>query len=170
MGMTQSMLREFDQEMAGLRKVLERVPEGKADWKPHAKSMALNRLATHLAELAGRFVDTLTMEGRSIDPRTMKPLTLTSTAEIVKLFDENAAKSRAALAATSDADMGKPWTFTVMGKVLFTGTRAEAYRIIAMNHILHHRAQLGVYLRLLDVPVPGLYGPTADEPLRPPGT
>jgi uncharacterized damage-inducible protein DinB len=167
MGMSQAMLREFDQEMSGLRKVLERVPEGKTDWRPHPKSTPLNRLATHLAELAGRFVDTLTLEGRSIDPRTMKPLTLTTTAEIVKLFDENAARSRAALAGASDADLAKPWTFTVMGKPLFSGTRADAYRLTTMNHLLHHRAQLGVYLRLLDVPVPGLYGPTADEPIKP---
>jgi uncharacterized damage-inducible protein DinB len=165
MGMTQALLKEFDIEMAGLRKVLERVPDGKVDWRPHPRSTPLNRLATHLAELAGRAVDTLTLEGRSIDPRTMKPLTLTSTAEIVKLFDENAAKSRAALAPSSDADLARTWTFTIMGKTVFTGSRVEAYRITAMNHLLHHRAQLGVYLRLLDVPVPGLYGPTADEPL-----
>lgn len=167
MGMTQSMLREFDMEMAGLRKVLERVPDGKPDWKPHEKSMPLNRLATHLAELAGRAADTLTLEGRDVDPRTMKPLTLTSTAEIVKLLDQNVAKSRAALAAASDADLDKPWTFTVMGKVVFAATRGDAYRTTFLNHTLHHRAQLGVYLRLLDVPVPGLYGPTADEQIRP---
>jgi uncharacterized damage-inducible protein DinB len=167
MGMTQSMLREFDMEMAGLRKYLERVPDGKPDWKPHPKSTPLNRLATHLAELAGRAVDTLTLEGRSIDPRTMKPLTLTSTAEILKLFDENAARSRAALVAASDADLAKPWTFTIMGKVLFSATRGDAYRTTFLNHTMHHRSQLGVYLRLLDVPVPGLYGPTADEPITP---
>jgi len=168
MSVTQPMLREFDMEMAGLRKVLERVPGGKADWRPHPKSTPLNRLATHLAELAGRAADTLTLEGRAIDPRTMKPpLTLTSTADIVKLFDENAARSRAALTAATEADLAKPWTFTVMGKVVFTGTRGEAYRTTFLNHTLHHRAQLGVYLRLLDVPVPGLYGPTADEPIAP---
>ena len=166
MGAKESMLREFDAEMAGLRKTLERVPDGQPQWRPHEKSRSLSDLASHLAALAGRGADTITLEGRTVDPRTMKPTILTRTAEIVKLFDENAAKSRAALVAATDADLAGPWTFTVAGNVIFKGTRAEAYRTVFMNHVLHHRAQLGVYLRLLNVPVPGLYGPTADEQLR----
>lgn len=167
MNLREAMLKEFDREMAGVRTVLERVPHGKVDWKPHAKSRSLGELAVHVAGLAGRAADVLTQDSRTIDPRTMPPPRSFSTAaENLKVFDDNTAKSRAALTAATDADLGKPWTFTVAGKVLFQGPRADAYRTVFMNHLIHHRAQLGVYLRLLDVPVPGLYGPTADEPLR----
>jgi uncharacterized damage-inducible protein DinB len=166
MKIADSLLPEFDQEMRGTRRVLERVPDGKMDWKPHEKSMALGRLATHVAELPQWAVNSLTRDGIDIDPKTFKPVILDQTAEILALFDTNLAKGRDVLAKASDADFERPWSLRMMGKQMFTGTRGWTYRQFCMSHMVHHRAQLGVYLRLLGVPIPGLYGPTADEQMR----
>jgi uncharacterized damage-inducible protein DinB len=166
MKISDSLLPEFDQEMGGTRRVLERVPDGKSDWKPHEKSMSLGRLATHVAEIPFWTLNSLTKDGMDIDPKTFKPVILDSAAERLALFDANLAKGRAALAKASDADFARPWTLRMMGKEMFTGTRGTTYRQFCVSHMIHHRAQLGVYLRLLGVPIPGLYGPTADE--RPP--
>lgn len=166
MSIAQSLLPEFDQEMKGTRRVLERVPDGKMDWKPHEKSMALGRLATHLAEIPQWTVNSLTKDGLDFDPKTFKPVILGTTAEILALFDANTAKSRDVLARTSDTDFAMPWSLRMTGKEMFAGTRGTTYRQFCMSHMIHHRAQLGVYLRLLGVPVPGVYGPTADDKPR----
>jgi uncharacterized damage-inducible protein DinB len=156
------LLQEFDQEMASTRKVLERVPDGKTDWKPHEKSMSLGRLATHVAQLPFWAVNSITVDHINIDP-TSKPQVLEKTSEMLALFDENLAKARAALLGASEADFARPWSLKVAGTVIFTQTRSKTYRVFTMNHLIHHRAQLGVYLRLLGVALPSLYGPTADE-------
>jgi uncharacterized damage-inducible protein DinB len=162
MSISQALLPEFDQEMAGTRKTLERVPEGKADWKPHAKSMTLGRLAGHLAELPAWVVETMLRDELEIGG-DFKPFISSSPAELLAMFDAKAAEARAAIASASDADLMKPWTLKVRGQTAFTLPKIAVLRTMVMNHIIHHRGQLTVYLRLNDVPVPALYGPSADE-------
>ena len=166
MSIAQSLLPEFDQEMAGTRKELERVPEGKFDWRPHPKSMLLGRLASHLAELPswGQYALELT-ELDIAPPGAPAPgaNNLGTRAEILALFDKCSAATRKAIASAADADWMVPWSLKKGGATIFTLPRIAVVRSMVMNHMIHHRAQLGVYLRLLDVPVPGLYGPTADE-------
>ncbi|MFI5207075.1 MAG: DinB family protein [Gemmatimonadales bacterium] len=165
MSIADSMLPEFDQEMAGLRKVLERVPDGKSDWKPHEKSMPLARLATHLADLPIWTTNALTKDVLEFT-LPQAPHIVHGAKERLELFDKNVKEARAALAAAKDADWPKTWTLKVNGKVAFALPHAAVYRTSAMNHMIHHRAQLGVYLRLRGVPLPFLYGPTADEQMR----
>jgi len=154
---------DFEGELASTRRILERYPEGKVDWKPHDKSMALGALATHIAELPGLGAMLLEMDGVDIAAREHKA-PASNSAELVKLFDTTAAKLRAAVANATYADLEKKWTLRFGDQVLLTGTRRELMRGLLMNHIIHHRAQLGVYYRLLGIPVPGIYGPSADEP------
>jgi uncharacterized damage-inducible protein DinB len=156
-------LGEFDQEMKTTRKILERVPFDKFDWVPHTKSTPLGRLANHVATLS-RFVPHVIDEEKFVLVRTA-PLDVHSTADIVAVFDDVAAKARALLAATTDEHLGEGWEFVAGEKTLFKGSRAAAYRSFFMDHLIHHRAQLGVYLRLNDVPIPGSYGSSADEPM-----
>lgn len=161
------ILPEFDHEMANTRKTLERVPEGKAEFKPHEKSMALDRLAGHVAELPGfatMIISRESLEAQPADPsQRLVPLKMTSRKQVLEEFDKNVAAARAAIAGVSDEALMKTWSFTVGGKPIFTMPRVAALRSFVMNHLVHHRAQLGVYLRLNDVPVPSIYGPSADE-------
>ena len=166
MPIAQSLLGEFDHEMATTRKVLAAVPEGRNDWKPHPRSMTLGRLAGHVAELPGW--GTTTMEQTELDFRPasgppIQPGVFTTREATLRLFDANVAKARAALAAGSDADYMVPWTLKAGGQIIFTMPRIAVIRSFVMNHLIHHRAQLGVYLRLNDIPIPGSYGPSADE-------
>ena len=161
-----ALLPEFDQEMASTRKTLERVPENKADWKPHDKSMAMGRLAGHLAELPGWTVQTLTMDSLDVAPvngPSFQPKVMTTRADLLDFFDKNVAAGRAALAAASDEEMMKPWSLLSGGKTIMTMPKAAVFRVFVMSHGIHHRAQLGVYLRLNNVAVPSVYGPSADE-------
>ncbi len=159
------LLPEFDAEMASTRRLLECVPDGKAAWQPHEKSMTLGRLATHVAELGGRAKAVWGQD--EWDPRppgaNVQPRVLDSRARLLELFDGGQAEARAALAAVTDADLTTSWTMKREGRPVWTGQRLDAYRRIAMNHLVHHRAQLGVYLRLLGVGIPGMYGPSADD-------
>ena len=165
MSLSQSLLPELDQEMAGTRKILERVPEDKLAWKPHAKSFTMGALATHVAMLPGW--GTYTLEGDSFDlaapGATTPPPPAASRKDLLELFDRNLKAFRAALATTQDAQLLVPWTLRSGEHIIFTLPRLAVLRSSVMNHMIHHRAQLGVYLRLNDVPLPGLYGPTADE-------
>ena len=162
MAVRQSLLNEFDEEMKGTRKVLERVLDEKTDWRPHEKSMTLGRLATHVAELPEWTVNALTKDVLEFNlPHT--PTILKNTKEMVALFDKHAKAARDAIEGAKDTDWPKTWTLKVNGKVAFEGLKESVYRSFAMNHLVHHRAQLGVYLRLLGVALPGLYGPTADD-------
>ena len=165
MSISESLLPEFEREMAGTRKTLERIPDDKLTWKPHPKSQTLGRLATHLAELAGFAERALTSESLDVRPNgtPMPTQQLASRDAILELFDRNVAAGKAAIAATGDAAWDVPWTLLVNGQKLFTAPRSAVIRTSVISHSIHHRAQLGVYLRLNDVAVPALYGPTADE-------
>jgi hypothetical protein len=167
MAIADLLLPEFDEEMAATRRVLERVPDGKSAWKPHPKSMTLGRLATLLAELPAWAVNVVTRDELDIAPPGGPPLkfeVLEGRARVLGLFDANAAAARAALAKTPDAEFQRPWAFKVGGRTVATNPKFTVYRRTVLNHLVHHRAQLTVYLRLNGVPVPAVYGPTADEP------
>jgi uncharacterized damage-inducible protein DinB len=160
-----TFLHEFDHEMGVTRRLLERVPDGQFDWKPHDKSMTLGRLAEHIAEIPTNWV-TVTIERGELDLDDVRPEGYRPPAtrdEIVAFFDRNVAAARAALAGRTDAELVAPWTLKQSGTVLFTMPKAAVLRSYAFNHIVHHRGQLSVYLRLRDVSVPPMYGPTADE-------
>ncbi|HVO13005.1 MAG TPA: DinB family protein [Vicinamibacteria bacterium] len=166
MALAQALLPEFDHEMAGTRRTLERVPEGRLSWRPHPKSYTLGELATHLANLHSWIVRIFENESVDIAPPGQpprRPEPLTSRQALLATFDKHLAEGRARLAAATDEQMRAPWTLLFGGKTVFTMPRAASLRSMVMNHGVHHRAQLGVYLRLLDVSVPGLYGPSADE-------
>ena len=166
MPMNQALLPEFDHEMANTRKTLERVPEDKFGWKPHEKSMSMGRLATHVAELTGWVATTLETESLDFAPPgapPYQPKIAASRPGLLAIFDKNAAAARAALAAAGDAQLMVTWTLLGGGKTIFSMPRVAVLRGMVMNHLIHHRGQLAVYLRLNDVPVPALYGPSADE-------
>lgn len=163
MSIGQSMLSEFDYEMANSRKTLERVPVNKLEWKPDPKSMALGQLAGHIVEMAGWGSAVLTTPSMDMNPGDHKPYTPTSQQELLSEFDKNVAALRSTLASTSDQDMMHEWALRIGGQPLFSMPRVAVMRSMIMNHIIHHRAQLTVYYRLNGVPVPALYGPSADE-------
>jgi uncharacterized damage-inducible protein DinB len=166
MKISETLLPEFDQEMANTRKVLERVPAAKFSWKPHPKSFELGALSAHLANMADWAELTLTSDSFDYAPPGAPPYEtpkFTSTEDLVAAFDKSIAKARTALAAADDSQMMAPWSLMAGGNVVMTMPRAAVVRTFVMNHIIHHRAQLTVYLRLNDIPVPGLYGPSADE-------
>jgi uncharacterized damage-inducible protein DinB len=163
MAITDLLLTELDEEVKKTRTMLERVPADKGDFAPHPKSMTLARLAPHVAELAGFGLGVLTQPGVDFSQGTYKPAAFESPAQLLRLFDEGAAKVRDALSGMSDGAWSEPWKLSYQGKSLFEGTRFMAYRQMFLNHIVHHRAQLGVYLRLNNTPVPGTYGPSADD-------
>jgi uncharacterized damage-inducible protein DinB len=166
MGLSESLLPEFDHEMASTRKTLERVPENKLGWKPHKKSMAMGNLAAHLAQIPSWGVETINTDSFDAAPPGApphQPPQAKSRKEILEMFDKNVAAARAAIAGASDAHLLKPWALLAGGKIVFTMPRIAVLRGFIMSHSIHHRAQLGVYLRLNDVPVPAIYGPSADE-------
>jgi uncharacterized damage-inducible protein DinB len=163
MKISDALLPEFDHEMSTTRKLLERVPEDKWDWTPHQKSMTLGRLACHVAELtqfAGAVTTTDSMDFAKGD---YKIIDVHGRQQLLAAFDKAAAEARAAIAASNDEDMGKPWSLLFDGKPVMTMPKAGVLRTAMMNHLIHHRGQLSVYLRLTDTPVPSIYGPSADE-------
>lgn len=159
----QTITLDFDEEMKNTRKLLERIPidDAHRGYTPHAKSMPLDRLATHVAELPGWLKTALETEGLDMEPG-FKPRVAASTAELLEIFDKSVASGRAAIDAASDDSLQKDWTFKFAGQTVFTTPRSQLIRG-CINHLVHHRAQLGVYLRLNDIPVPGMYGPSADD-------
>lgn len=166
MAIKDALLPEFDQEMAGTRMTLERVPVDKFDWRPHPKSGTMGWLATHVANLPSWVV--MTLEKDSLDlapagqpPQRTKPAE--SREQLLSKFEENVAAARKAIEAANDELMRKPWSLLSGGQTIFTMPKAAVLRGVVMNHLIHHRGQLTVYLRLNDVPVPALYGPSADE-------
>ncbi len=157
------LLIEFNEEANKTRAMLERVPI-KADFKPHAKSMPLGKLAPHVAELPGFGVTILTTPDLDFGKGGPRQRPAFESAEgLVKAFDDGAAKLRDTLKKTSDAAWNESWKLSFNGKPIFSGSRFFAYREMFLNHLVHHRAQLGVYLRLNDVPLPATYGPSADD-------
>ena len=163
MPINELLLSEFDEEIKKTRTMLERVPEDKKDFAPHPKSMPLNKLAPHVAQLAGFGLSILTTPELDFAKSTMKPLPFQSAAQLVSALDEGAAKVRAALQNTPDEAWTQPWKLSFGDKPIFSGTRFLAYRQMFLNHIVHHRAQLGVYLRMNETAVPATYGPSADD-------
>ena len=160
--LSQAILPEFDHEMANTRKSLERVPEDKLSFKPHAKSMSLGALATHLATINHWSEAIVGLDSFDVGNAPPNP-ELKSRAEILATFDKNTATARKAIASATDGDLMKPWSLKAGGQTIFTQPRIGVLRGFILNHTIHHRAQLGVYLRLNDVPVPSIYGPSADE-------
>jgi uncharacterized damage-inducible protein DinB len=166
MALKDALLPEFDHEMANTRKTLERVPEDKLGWKPHPKSGTMGWLATHVANLPSWATETLGKDTLDLAPNGVPQAPMApakSRQELLALFDKNVAAGRAAIAGASDEHFAKPWSLLSNGKTLMTMPRIAVLRGFVMNHVIHHRAQLGVYLRLNDVAVPALYGPSADE-------
>jgi uncharacterized damage-inducible protein DinB len=159
------LLPEFDEEMRKTRIALERVPIKNGEFKPHPKSMPLQRLAPHVAQLAGFGVAVLTTPGLDFATAKLAPLPFESTPQILKAFDEGSAQARSALAGMPDKAWTETWKLSANGKPIFEGSRFLAYRQMFLNHLVHHRAQLGVYLRLNEAVVPATYGPSADETL-----
>jgi uncharacterized damage-inducible protein DinB len=155
-----SLVPEFEQETATTRRVLERVPSDKGDWKPHPKSFSLAHLAQLVAWMPG-WLPNMLREAR-LNLGAAIPYSRESTATLLEMFDRGVRDGRDALAAARDADFSEPWSLTHGERVLMTMPRAAVVRQ-HFSHMVHHRAQLGVYLRLLDIPVPSMYGPTADE-------
>ncbi|NIM51061.1 MAG: DUF664 domain-containing protein [Gemmatimonadales bacterium] len=163
----EALLPELDQEAAATRKVLERVPEDKLGWKPHEKSMTMGRLATHLTELPGWVKLAIDQDEIDIAPSgepAFTPQVVESVSAMVELFDRNVAETRALIGSTPDDTFMKPWTMKKAGEEVFTAPKIGVIRHDIMNHLIHHRGQLTVYLRLSGVSVPSTYGPTADEP------
>ena len=166
MSISESMVPEFDHEVAGVRTTLERVPSDKLDWKPHPASGSLGWLAGHVANLPTWAVLTIGQDELDLLPGG-KPLDQppppADSAALVDTFDRNAAAARAAIAGAGDDDLMRPWSLLQNGVTLMTMPKVAVLRIFVFNHLIHHRAQLGVYLRLNDIAVPSLYGPSADE-------
>jgi uncharacterized damage-inducible protein DinB len=162
MPFSETLLPEFDEEMKNTRKMLECVPDGNFDYKPHPKSMTLGRLATHVAEVPSWTAFTLDQEVLDL-PADYKPTIAASRAELLGIFDKGAVEARAKIAAASDEDWAKIWTLNFAGQPIFSMPRSAVMRSTIMNHLIHHRAQLGVYLRLNEVAIPGMYGPSADD-------
>lgn len=163
MEIRQMLLPEFDHEMEKTRAILERVPEGKPDFKPHAKSMPLSKLAGHTAQLPGLAIRIVELPNLDFANSDMKPLVMESRQQLLAAFDALAEKARAAIAKASDEEWQKNWRLSFQGRTIVDQPRFLVYRDMFLNHMVHHRAQLGVYLRLNDVPLPGTYGPSADD-------
>lgn len=166
MAIKDSILPELDHEMKITRKLLERIPEERAGWQPHAKSMTLGKLGIHLAFLPRWGTMTMTETELDLHPPGGEPFPMPSfetTQGALAMFDEHVAGARAVIAAASDQDLMVPWTLKNGGQTIFTMPRVACLRTFVVNHIIHHRGQLSVYLRLNDVPVPSIYGPSADE-------
>jgi uncharacterized damage-inducible protein DinB len=164
MTIAQSMLPELDHEMQTTRALLERVPEDKADWKPHGKSSSLGALAAHLASLVS-WTD-YTFDRTVLDfaaPDAPRFPSFSTTAALLADFDARVQRARGILAGVPDQDMMVPWTLKNGDHEIFTMPRVAVQRTFVMNHLIHHRGQLSVYLRLNDVPLPSIYGPTADS-------
>jgi uncharacterized damage-inducible protein DinB len=166
MALRDALLPEFDIEMANTRKTLERVPDDKFDWKPHQKSYSMGSLATHIANIPTWAIYTLSQDSIDIAPVGGEPMTakpIHSGKELLDTFDNNIAAARNALASASDEQLMGLWTLLSGGQKVFSMPRIAVLRSFVMNHGIHHRAQLGVYLRLNDIAVPSIYGPSADE-------
>lgn len=157
------LLPEFDQEMKNTRTMLERVPEGKQDYKPHEKSMPLGRLAAHVARMPEFASYILTLPGLEAGAGNQKPLVMESRDRLLAEFDTSAKQVREAIVGASDEQWEASWKFSYKGHDISNESRVLTYRTMFLNHLIHHRAQLGVYLRLNDVPLPGTYGPSADD-------
>jgi len=166
MALRDALLPEFDQEMATARKHLERVPEGKFGWKPHEKSGSMGWLAGHIADIPEWAVVGITKDSVDLAPggvHVPHPVPPSTREALLEMFDKNVAAARTAIAGAEDASLHQNWSLLMNGKPILTIPRTGVLRSFVMNHLVHHRAQLGLYLRLNDIPVPSTYGPSADK-------
>ncbi|MGB7190305.1 MAG: DinB family protein [Acidobacteriaceae bacterium] len=167
MSIAEKLLPEFDREFASARKFLALVPDDKLGWKPHVKSMELGRLAWHVSDFPGFALNILTKPGLSFNMEDMpkrRSAWVGKTREaILERLDTDLKSAREALLATPDAAWDDPWKLEFGGQVVVDDARSLVYRMVAMSHMIHHRAQLGLYLRMNEIPIPGVYGPSADE-------
>lgn len=160
------MAQEFELDIAKTRATLERVPESAWNWRPHDKSFAMGELATHVANLVSWTGPTLQQESFDVAPPGEEPVrtpVCSNREELLALFERTSSEALAALRAATDDELSKPWSLLMGGHVLFTMPKMTVMRHFVLNHLVHHRGQLTVYLRLNDVPLPALYGPSADE-------
>ena len=157
------LFRDLDQEMMLTRRMLASVPDGHTDWRPHEKSTTLGRLATHLAELAGFAHTIASTDDLDFSAAATKQHTLSTTAEILALFDERVATMKETIKGMDWDALNAIWTGRIGQQVFIHDRKGALLRMVGISHMIHHRAQLGVYLRLLNVPVPSIYGPTADS-------
>jgi len=166
MSISATVLPEFDREMATTRTMLERVPEARADWTPHTRSRNMGQLACHIGNLPRLGLITMETDELDVSPPSgsngASAPTFESTMTLIRTFDENVQRARAAIESASDSDMLEPWTLRRGGKTVWTLPRAAVLRSFILSHMIHHRGQLSVYLRLNDVPLPPVYGPSAD--------
>jgi len=166
MSISETLLPELENEMASTRKMLERVPDGKWGWKPHAKSFSMGDLAGHIANLASWSEMVITSDSFDVAPGGQRPAKRQgpqNNQQLLAEFDANVAKAAASLKGTDDAQLAKPWSLLWGGQPIFTMPKSEVLRSSVMSHSIHHRGQLSIYLRLNDIPMPGMYGPSADE-------
>lgn len=161
----QVLLAEYQREMATTRRLLERIPRERLDWRPHPKSFTVGGLGAHLVDCV-RWVNAICLGDEfDIDPSTFRPYAATSVEKLLTAFDEAVDAGRRALSSADASTLATPWRLTVRGRLRVERPRGDAVRDFTLSHGIHHRGQLSVYLRLLDVPVPAVYGPTADEPV-----
>jgi uncharacterized damage-inducible protein DinB len=163
MKLVDSLRREFEHEAQTTRRLLERLPDDRLDWQPHKKSYTARGLASHIVECVAWTESIFTSDEFNFDPATYRPYVAASVADLLKTFDQKVAEGTRALAGAAEADLDQPWRMKMRGRVRFEKSKADVFRDFTLSHVIHHRGQLSVYLRLLDVPVPGSYGPTADE-------
>ena len=157
------VIAEFERETTTTRRFLERLTDDKLEWRPHAKSFTAGGLASHITDLL-QFVELISgTDEMDFDPATYKPFQATSVADLLKAFDEKVVNGKQAMSGVSDERLAGTWKFKIKGRLFFEKPRAEVLRDFALSHQIHHRGQMSVYLRLLDIPVPSAYGPTADE-------
>ena len=166
MTIAETFLPQFEHEMQGCRRMLERVPVDKFAYRPHPKSMTLGQLAAHLAEIPGYTVPTIEQSDLDVAPKggsAYVPPKAESAAQLLEVFDRNVAAARVLISKTTDEQMHAPWSLLKSGEAMFTLPRIAVLRGFVLSHLIHHRAQLGLYLRMNDIPVPSIYGPSADE-------
>jgi uncharacterized damage-inducible protein DinB len=160
--MTQMLIDEMDQEAKTTRNMLSRVPDDQYDWKPHPRSMTIRSLATHIAELPSWVKIALTTDELDFESNPYQPVLINNTRELLEVFDKSLTEGRSQLEKAREQDLEKDWTLRMGKTILAKYTKGGTIRM-AYSQTVHHRAQLGVFLRLLDIPIPGSYGPSADE-------
>lgn len=164
--LTKLLIEEIEQEAINTKKMLERVPAEKFDWRPHQKSMTLKQLAVHIANLSKRPVQVITTKYLDLADSSIKKPEINNTTDLIKEFEEGTSQSIDALKSVSDDDLNVNWIMRRGEHIIINMPKAAAIRNMGLSHLYHHRAQLGVYLRLLDIPVPGMYGQSADDKLQ----
>lgn len=166
MKIAEVLLADFDQEIEGTRKTLKLIPSDKGDYKPHEKSMAMGRLSEHVARLPE--FGSLVLADGDLDISTHKwpDFQFKDSEQLLNRLDDSSSRLKATLSGMSDDALQKPWSLKMGEHTIVSLPRYIAFRTMFLNHLVHHRAQLGVYLRLLNIPIPGLYGPSADEPFK----